>query len=273
MARFLLVPLWQGSSSARGLRLQAGAEAIGSDLPPRSTSGVDVPPGAGSDLGTGLARASTILAVRDSVRIALTSTTEPVLTVGGGRSAALGGIDRVLAQRGTPLVVVIAADPGSAAVPVTAEDGSVSADEAFLSLLGEALPPALTPAHPLAPERIVVVDARGDEQAQGSRAAGVPLADASSVVERRAAELGADGCYIAVDLPVLDPEDFTGGELVPFGPSTAQLTDAVDRIAAILPVRGASLTGFAPAGPADVTESMSTVLRVVGSLTRALDRS
>ena len=47
MTRFLVVPQWQGSPSARAMQLIDGANAIAGDLPRSATTVLDVPMEAG----------------------------------------------------------------------------------------------------------------------------------------------------------------------------------------------------------------------------------
>jgi flavin reductase (DIM6/NTAB) family NADH-FMN oxidoreductase RutF len=60
---FVVVPQWQGSVSARAMRLLDGAEAIRGDLPVSATTLVDVPIEAGDSLDTGIHRFSSLLIV------------------------------------------------------------------------------------------------------------------------------------------------------------------------------------------------------------------
>ena len=65
--RYLVVPEWQGSPSARAMQLIDGAEAIRGDLPASRTEVVQVPLEAGSAMDTGIHRASSIQTVREAV--------------------------------------------------------------------------------------------------------------------------------------------------------------------------------------------------------------
>jgi len=65
--RYLVVPEWQGSPSARAMQLIDGAEAIRGDLPASRTEVVQVPLEAGSAMDTGIHRASSIQMVREAV--------------------------------------------------------------------------------------------------------------------------------------------------------------------------------------------------------------
>src|SRR6478735_5209864 len=82
-ATFVVVPLWQGSVSARAMSLADGAAAILGDLPSSATVTVDVPVEAGESLGTGVRRYSTIVRVRDAAAEALERVPDWALTIGG----------------------------------------------------------------------------------------------------------------------------------------------------------------------------------------------
>ncbi|MCR2828112.1 arginase family protein, partial [Microbacterium sp. zg.Y909] len=60
MTRFIVVPQWQGSPSARAMLLVDGAEAIEGDLPRAACTRVDVPLEAGESLDTGVHRLSAL---------------------------------------------------------------------------------------------------------------------------------------------------------------------------------------------------------------------
>ena len=71
MARFVIVPQWQGSPSSRAMQLVDGAQAIAGDLPRASTTVLDVPMEAGESLDTGIHRLSALQRVRGMVAEAL----------------------------------------------------------------------------------------------------------------------------------------------------------------------------------------------------------
>lgn len=97
---FLVVPQWQGSGSARAMRLVDGAQHIQGDLPSSRTVLVDIPLEAGDDLGSDVARLSSLIAVRDAqLRKLRSSANDPeswALTVGGDTGVELGSIGSVL---------------------------------------------------------------------------------------------------------------------------------------------------------------------------------
>src|SRR5690606_41651254 len=100
---FVVVPQWQGSPSSRAMRLAEGAEAIRGDLPSSSTRLVEVPLEAGDAQGSGIARLSSLRAVRERMSHELGTANSPAIVIGGdcpGAGAAIahganGGLPRL----------------------------------------------------------------------------------------------------------------------------------------------------------------------------------
>ena len=152
MTRFLVVPQWQGSPSARAMLLVDGASAIAGDLPRNATTVLDVPLEAGESLGTGVHRLSSLQRIRAMVATEMTSDT---IVIGGDCSvtvAALDAIDR------DDLALVWCDAHGDLHTDQTSPSGAFSG-MALRAALGEGEPQlALSPGLP--EDRVVVVGAR-----------------------------------------------------------------------------------------------------------------
>jgi len=273
-ATFLVVPQWQGSGSARAMRLVDGTDHIRGDLPSSSTTVVEVPPGAGSDLGTSVHRLSAVQRVRDEVRAVLhdtrSSSADPVVLVGGDCGAVLAGVEH--ANRGDDLAVLWFDAHGDLNTPDSSPSGAFNG-MVLRTLLGDG-PDVVAPSVPLRPERVVLVGARALDEGESAYLDGSPVrllpadADAAAVAAAVTAT-DAGGLWVHVDLDVLDPAEFTGvGEPEPFGMTVAGLVDAIGAARRERPLVGASLTGFAPASAQVASDDMPAVLRIVGALTR-----
>src|SRR5690349_24652947 len=83
MARFVIVPQWQGSPSARAMQLIDGAQAIAGDLPRNACTTIDVPLEAGEALETGVLRYSSLIRTSDALVSELEANDAPVIVVGG----------------------------------------------------------------------------------------------------------------------------------------------------------------------------------------------
>src|SRR5690606_32368268 len=92
-----VVPQWQGSASARAMRVADGALAIRDNLPASSTTTVEVPVGAGGDLGSDIRRLSSIVAVRDRLSDALAGSVGPAVVIGGDCGVELAAIGQIAA--------------------------------------------------------------------------------------------------------------------------------------------------------------------------------
>ncbi|MET0854321.1 MAG: arginase family protein, partial [Microterricola sp.] len=103
---FVVVPQWQGSVSARAMRLADGAEAIRGDLPASSTVVVDVPVESGEALDSGILRFSSLLQVRERQLQALNPVEDWALTIGGDCGVSLSSIEHAVRRTNGDLAVV-----------------------------------------------------------------------------------------------------------------------------------------------------------------------
>jgi arginase len=76
--------------------------------------------------------------------------------------------------------------------------------------------------------------------------------------------------YAHIDLDVLDPGLFAGvGYPTPFGLALDDVTGAIAAARGVLPLAGAGVTEFAPAGDEEsLGDDLSVILRILGALTR-----
>lgn len=271
---FVVVPQWQGSMSARAMRLADGAEAIRGDLPASATRTVEVPTESGDALGTGVLRFSSLLGVRDRMLQTLSTVPDWALTIGGDCGVSLAAVEHAMRRTDGDLAVVwLDAHPD-----LNVPEGSPSG--AFTGMVlralcgeGELLPDA---AHRVDPSRLVLAgirdvdpaEAEYIEQRQISRVAAEQLATPELLLDAVRAS-GASRVYLHIDLDVLDPAVITGlANPLPFGLSLEQLTGAISALRAEFPLAGATLSGFSPATPLDAEGDLPSILRVIGALTR-----
>ena len=268
-SRFIVVPQWQGSSSARAMRLVDGAEAIRGDLPAASTTVVEVPLEAGDAQGSAVHRLSSIALVRDRLAVALAAGSDPAITIGGDCGVELAAIAHVAAD--DVAIVWFDAHP-DLNTPETSPSGAFTG-MVLRTLLGDG-PEALVPAVPLDPARVVLVGARSFDPGEDDYLATSPIRvietpeswaqDVVSAVE----QTGATQVYIHIDVDVVDPADFAGvGSPQPFGMPAADLVATVRALTTRFELAGAGITEFAPESPADAVEDMPTILRLVAALT------
>ncbi|MCO7204784.1 arginase family protein, partial [Microbacterium sp. CnD16-F] len=125
MTRFVVAPQWQGSPSARAMRLIDGAEAIADDLPRSALTRIEVPAEAGEALGTGIRRFSTLTRVRDAIAEALDGADEPAVVVGGDCAVAVPGI-AAAAARHPSLAVVWFDAHGDLHTPASSPSGALA---------------------------------------------------------------------------------------------------------------------------------------------------
>ncbi|MGV9195118.1 arginase family protein [Microbacterium sp. MC2] len=269
MTRFLVVPQWQGSPSARAMLLIDGAEAIAGDLPRAACTRIEVPVEAGDAQQTGIRRFSALARVRDAVLEALAAGTEPALIVGGDCGVAVPGVAHAATRE--PELAVVWFDAHADLHTVDSSPSGAVGGMALRAATGDG-PLACGPT--LAPDRIVLAGVREFDPAEREwvDAAGVTalpvsaLEDPDAVADAVAAT-GARAVYIHVDLDVLDPAAMTGvGLPVPFGVQPAALTAAIGAVRARLPLAGSSISGFAPASVAAAVDDLGTILRIVGAL-------
>ena len=270
-ASFFVVPQWQGSGSSRAMRLIDGAEAIRGDLPTPSTVSVEVPPDAGTDLGSGVHRLSAVQTVRDRLLVALRSGSGIPVVVGGDCGVELGAVQHALARDGVAVVWLDAhADLNT---PESSPSGAFSG-MVLRTLLGDG-PASAVPSPTLDPSRLVLAGVRSLDDAESDfiAASGIAHLDPGALdprsISTAVAATGATAVYVHLDLDVIDPAEFACvAAPEPFGVPFQMLLDVVAAIRATLPLVGAGITGFAPASPEAADGDATSILRVIGALTR-----
>ncbi|SDQ81514.1 arginase family protein [Microbacterium sp. cf332] len=279
MTRFIVVPQWQGSPSARSMTLIDGADAIAGDLPRSATARVEVPVEAGEALDTGIRRFSSLQRVRDLITTALTEAdgsteaagvaTGHTVVVGGDCGVAVPAIAYAAARH--PELAVVWFD---AHADLHTPDSSPSGAFAGMALRAVFDGSPLTPDASVPAERVILAGARelDEAEAETARTSGLAhlgvedLTDPARLADVVAAT-GARAVYVHVDLDVLDPAAITGvAAPVPFGLEVASLTGTIGLLRERLPIVGASVSGFAPPHADAVVSDMGSVLRVVGAL-------
>ncbi|MFT4230619.1 MAG: arginase family protein [Microbacterium sp.] len=272
MARFVIVPQWQGSGAPRAMLLVDGAQAIAGDLPRSACTFVDVPLEAGDALDTGIHRFSAVSRTQRLISDAIGGGTEPVIVVGGDCSVSVAPIGAA-ARRHPGLAVVWIDAHGDLNTPASSPSGAFHGMP-LRAVVGEghaelALEPGL-----VTPDRVVHAGGRDLDaaEAQFLRESGIRVVSAEDLARPDAlAEAvratGAEHVYIHVDLDVLDPAAITGVSYpVPFGPSAAELVAAIKAVRAEAALVGATVAEFAPASPAAAVDDLGTILRIVGAL-------
>lgn len=264
MARFLVVPQWQGSPSARAMLLVDGASAIAGDLPRNATVVLDVPLEAGESLGTRVHRLSSLQRIRSMIADNVTADT---IVIGGDCSvtvAALSAMDR------DGLALVWCDAHPDLHTDETSPSGAFSG-MALRAVLGEGEPQlALAPA--LSEDRVIVVGARVIDDAEEEpldRLTRLSVGDlddpdalASAVVESGAARV-----WVHIDVDVLDPAEIAGvSTAAPFGATAAALASAIRTLRERVPIAGATISGFAPRSPLDAVDDLGAILRLVGAV-------
>lgn len=264
MARFLVVPQWQGSPSTRAMLLVDGASAIAGDLPRNATTVLDVPLEAGESLGTGVHRLSSLQRIRAMVAEAMTPDT---VIIGGDCSVTVAALDTI--DREDLAVVWCDAHP-DLHTDETSPSGAFSG-MALRAVLGEGEPQlALSPGLPA--ERVIVVGARVLDDAEQeplerlTRLSVADLAEPDALADAVTAS-GAARVWMHIDVDVLDPAEIAGvSTAAPFGASAAALAAAIRALRARVPLAGATISGFAPRTPLDAVEDLGAILRLVGAV-------
>lgn len=284
MTRFLVVPQWQGSPSARAMQLIDGAHAIAGDLPRTKTTVVEVPLEAGESLGTEVRRLSSLMQVARAQLDAAASNAdagpERIVTIGGdagvATTAALDAVGAARAHLDPNAVVVWFSAQTSLHNPETSPSKAYESMAAG-ALIGTGAPVAADPPL-LAPSRLVLVGVRdaSDEEIRAAQEQGVHFVSGEEVASNPAAvaevvaSLGARSIFVHVALDVLDPAVINGiTNPTPFGLDVATVTVAVRAINDLTGdarVTGAALTGFAPASPEVAVNDLGAILRIVGAL-------
>jgi arginase len=273
MARFVVVPQWQGSPSSRAMAHIDGTEAIAGDLPRSACTFVEVPLEAGEPLGTGVLRASALLRTRDALTEALDDVPAPAIVVGGDCSVSVAAIAHAATHGDGPLAVVWFDAHADLHTPGTSPSGAFSG-MALRAVLGEgadglALTDGAVPADRVVLAGVRMLDPEEDELLAASDLTSLTpsdLAEPQRLADAVAAT-GASRAYIHVDLDVLDPAAIAGvSSPEPFGVTPAALVAAIGAVRARLPLAGATIAGFAPQTPAAAVEDMGAILRVIGAL-------
>lgn len=277
MTRYLVVPQWQGSPSSRAMQLIDGAQAIAGDLPRASTTVLDVPMEAGESLGTGIHRLSALQRVHGMVAEALAAhgsaaPDEPVLTIGGDCGIALAPIAHAARRAPALAVVWIDAHPDLNS-PETSPSGAF-AGMVLRAVVGDGVPALALPGGTVVPGRVVIGGARSFDDPELTAVADFGItslavdrfAEADALADAVAAT-GADAVYVHVDIDALDPAEIAGNaHPEPFGITVAELTVALARLRARVPLVGASLAGYSPTSAAAATDDLGAILRVIGAL-------
>ncbi|WP_194422166.1 arginase family protein [Microbacterium abyssi] len=264
MARFLVVPQWQGSPSTRAMLLVDGASAIAGDLPRKATTVLDIPLEAGESLGTGVHRLSSLLRSRAMIAEAMTPDT---VIIGGDCSVTVAALDTIDRD---DLAVVWCDAHADLHTDQTSPSGAFSG-MALRAVLGEGEPQlALSPGLPS--ERVIVVGARVLDDAEQepvgrlTQLSVTDLDDAEALADAVIAS-GAARAWVHIDVDVLDPSEIAGvSTAAPFGASAAALAAAIRALRARVPLAGATISGFAPRTPLDAVEDLGAILRLVGAV-------
>ncbi|MEJ3404590.1 arginase family protein [Rathayibacter sp. YIM 133350] len=274
-ATFVVVPEWQGSISARAMRLIDGAEAIRGDLPSSATRLVDVPVGAGESLDTGVRRYSSVLHIKQNLLAELSGVDGTALTIGGDCAVSLGAIEHSLAAHPDAAVLWFDAHP-DLNTPESSPSGAFNG-MVLRTLMGEGAEGLVPPAgQRVSSERLVLAGIRDVDPAEAEVIAerSIPcldvdrLGDADALLEALAAT-GASEVYVHVDLDVLDPAVIEGLDYpLPFGLTVEALTSLIAAVRARFTLVGATIAGFSPATPEAAADDLPSILRLISALTR-----
>jgi arginase len=254
------------------MQLIDGAQAIAGDLPRSATTILDVPMEAGEALGTGIHRLSALQRIREITEMALGGWLEPVLTVGGDCGIALAPIAHAISRAPGLAVVWIDAHPDLNS-PESSASGAFSG-MVLRAVLGDGEPALAIAAGTIPPSRVIVAGARSFDEAEleAIDALGITTVtvDALRDPDALAAAVratGADAVYIHVDVDALDPAELAGNaHPEPFGVTVSELTAAIARVRADVPLVGASLAGYSPASASAAEDDLGAILRIVGAL-------
>lgn len=275
MASFLVVPQWQGSASARAMRLVDGAEAICGDLPSSATTLVEVPAEAGESQDTGIRRFAALVTVAERMRDALASMRGAAITIGGDCGVEFAAIGHAVSRASGPVAVVWFDAHPDAHSPATSSSGAFTG-MVLRAVTGDGVGAlAAAPSEAVPFSRVVVAGSRlpdpGEAEAiveAGARILRPHELTPEALVEAVAAT-GAESVYLHVDLDVLEPADLAGlFDPVPFGVSAGALVACIDALRARFPLAGAGVTEFAPSSPAAANDDLPTILRILGALSR-----
>ncbi|WP_157155526.1 arginase family protein [Diaminobutyricimonas sp. LJ205] len=269
---FVVVPQWQGSGSARAMRLVDGAKAIGADLPSTRTHAVPVPLEAGDALGTRVHRLSSLTEIRNRHRRVLADADGSVVTIGGDCGVELAAIDHALLRHPDAAILWFDAHP-DLNTPESSPSGAFGG-MVLRTLLGDG-PAELLPERTASVERLALVGVRDidPEESAFIDAHALPTIPADGLVAEqvveRVAAMDVTSVYIHIDLDVLDLGEITGLTAPqPFGMQTSALLEVVRALTAKFEVAGAGIASFAPASAEQSADDMPTLLRLIGALTR-----
>lgn len=274
MTSFVIVPQWQGSSSARAMQLVDGATAIAGDLPRARCAAVDVPLEAGESLDSGVRRLSALRHTARNQLEVLAAAAAPVVTIGGDSGVATtsalfaAGASRDRADPGV-VVVWLSAHP-SLHDPASSTTGAF--DRMAARAIVEASPLEATETV-LAPDRLILAGVRSIDPAEAETAErlGIGLLTIDELTPESlaaaVAERGATGVFVHVDLDVLDPSALAGlSDPEPFGLDVAALTALIGAVRGVAPLVGGAITEFSPASVAAAVDDLGAILRIVGAL-------
>ncbi|BDZ65874.1 arginase family protein [Agromyces mangrovi Wang et al. 2018] len=274
-ATFLVVPVWQGSNSARALQLVDGAEAIRGDLPASATRTIEVPPGAGDALGSGVKRLTAVRTVRERIERELREVSGPAIVVGGDCGASPGAVAHAARAHGPHLGMLWLDAHADLHTPDTSPSGAFGG-MALRAVLGHGADGlALDEGCAVPAANVVLGGARDLDDAEvvalresGITSIGVAGISRHEEVLDAFASAGVDRVYVHIDLDVLDPATFAGvADAVPFGASPADVADLLRAVLARHPLAGATIAGFAPADAVTAGDDLPTILRLIGALT------
>ena len=264
MARFLVVPQWQGSPSTRAMLLIDGASSIAGDLPRAATTFVDAPVEAGDSLGTGIRRMSALQQVRALVASEMSPTT---IIIGGDCSVTVAALDAI--DRDDLAIVWCDAHP-DLHTPDSSPSGAFSG-MALRAILGQSESQlALSPA--ISRDRVIVAGARviddGEMEALSELTQlSVDDLDDADALAAAVSATGARRVWVHIDVDVLDPAELSAvSSAAPFGITAAALSTAIRRLRERVPLAGATIAGFAPRSPADAVDDLGTILRLVAAV-------
>lgn len=264
MARFIVVPQWQGSPSTRAMLLVDGASAISGDLPRNATTTLDIPLEAGESLGTGVHRLSSLRRIRSMIA---ESFQDGAVVIGGDCSVTVAALDSV--EQDDLALVWCDAHP-DLHTDETSPSGAFSG-MALRAVLGDGEPQlALSPGLPA--DRVIVVGARVIDDAEQEPLGRLTQVSATELENPDAlaaavAATGAARVWVHIDVDVLDPSEIAGvSSAAPFGASAAALAASVRALRERVPLAGATIAGFAPRTPLDAVDDLGAILRLVGAV-------
>ena len=274
-ATFVVVPLWQGSVSARAMSFADGAIAIQGDLPAAATVVVEVPIEAGDSLGTGVRRYSALRRVRERTEEALAGVSDLAITIGGDCGASLAAVAHAARRTGGDLAVLWLDAHPDLNTPESSPSGGFGG-MTLRAIAGDGADGlALDEATRIAPGRLVLggIRAVDDEEQRFIDEHGVTVIGASdladpAVVIEALERTGASNVFVHVDLDVLDPSALAGLSYpMPFGVEAGVLAALIRAVGARFPLAGAAIAGFAPASVEAANDDLPAILRLVGALT------